>query len=443
VEYYSHQIVTYVQNAELEARLDSMGFKKIDSCNCETGFALWQSEKVDAVTGIGVIADAGGKAEGVGNGTDMALPRGGIVGFNLVFQFRPPPLFLSQRGDNTGGGPEYQRLDTGKAKSFRQPSGAGVTTVKVAVVDTGVDSSFAGLNTLPSSFSVPNGCNNYPQVSPTGLDMVNPMKPPFDQNGHGTRINGILADLSRISSGYGYQSEIPQGNVRLEVINAKFTIDTTMTGSLFDAICGIYYSINQKAKVINLSWGFQSDSMPKAFLPVLKKAQDSNILIVAGAGNDTMDIDNQPHFWPAAFGCDCIPTLINPLDTIKNVLSVGAYEHRNMAPVNLLPNIAEFSNYGMTNMNIAAMGTDIYTPDVIGDTNNPKNRLSLASGTSFAAPFITRVAAILRGQKPAASAIDIKLCLTTQGKAHSTTTPGGVVKGFRFRLNGSPISGCP
>ena len=161
-----------------------------------------------------------------------------------------------------------------------------------------------------------------------------------------------------------------------------------------------------------MSLGYFSYPMPPNE-PILQYAQDNDVLIVAGAGNNKSDIDAQRSFWPAAFARDTMSYWDNGMKKIKNVISVGGYK------VNALrnfENISDTSNYGANSVNVYALGQDVLT--ILA---NPSGQTAVGDGTSFATPFVTRTAAILRGVKPSKTAAEIKQCIINASKAQSAT----------------------
>jgi cyanobactin maturation PatA/PatG family protease len=146
--------------------------------------------------------------------------------------------------------------------------------------------------------------------------------------------------------------------------------------SQLDLARAIEQAVNAGAHIINISGGQLTDEGEAEGL--LKRAvqlcQDSNVLIVAAVGND---------------GCACLHVPAS----LPAVLAVGAMDDRGQ-PI-------AFSNWGGTyqTQGILAPGEKILGAQPGGGTTR-------LSGTSFAAPFVTGVAALLlslqiqRGEPP-------------------------------------------
>ncbi len=132
------------------------------------------------------------------------------------------------------------------------------------------------------------------------------------------------------------------------------------------AIDAIDYAIASGAHVINASWGTYEDSF--ALRDAIQRGADAGVLIVAAAGNE----GSQLLLYPAAYD-------------VPNVVSVAA-----IGPDGSL---ADFSSYGPT-VDLAAPGLAILAIDVIDDG------YGLVDGTSFAAPLVAGVAALVGQSHP-------------------------------------------
>ncbi|MGR5865583.1 S8 family peptidase [Bacillus cereus] len=194
----------------------------------------------------------------------------------------------------------------------------------------------------------------------------------MDRMGHGTFVAGIAAattnnQIGIASASYNTAYIVP---IKIRNENAEGILG-------IDVIKGIVYAIEKKVDVINMS--FFTDE-PRGYLEalqmVIEAAWKQNIILVAGVGND----GTTAPFYPAANNF---------------VLGVSATDSANQLSV--------FSNWGI-NVGITAPGTDIlstiptYLPGV-----DDKNAYFVLSGTSFSAPFVSGVAAMLRAIKPSAT----------------------------------------
>ena len=317
--------------------LDSNGFKKIDSCNCSNSIELWKSDQ--DVNVIGKISDASSSGAGVMNGQAWRLTPN--------FVLTPPVV---------------SRQDTPR-QDFRKPTQASTgSKIKIAIIDTGIDSTNVYINGLLWRRTTPASCATEGVL---GLNASNPTKPePLDLQGHGTHLNGIIGGMP-FNSG-------TQGNTTFELLNVKFTTDGTGTGDLFKAICGMYYALDRGVQVMNLSWGYAGGEAPELINSFLKTAKSKNVVIVAGAGNFNSNNDSLK-FWPASFS-----------EKYDFVLSVGAYD-ANVSPLKLY----NMTNFGGT-VSVFAPGVNVPSAFLGNST------VATSSGTSMAAAYVTRVAAILK-----------------------------------------------
>jgi Subtilase family len=288
---------------------------------------------------------------------------------------------------------------------FGQPN-SPISEVKVSIIDSGVDTSNAKLK--PYLF------NNQPNLiycgdKKGGIYGLNMLKAsmglqeaiePIDNNGHGTFINGIIAGQADVPNKSRAEVERFTGgneNVAIRQMNVSFTPPNSKAGTLFDALCGIHYSLNQHAKVINASWGLvtfgRKVNEMKIFNSTLMELSnpDNDALLVVSAGNDSISFKTdslQRMAWPAAFSIkQNIGDTI--LDFSNNVITVGAW--------NMYTNsISVFSNRDKDIVNVYAPGDSIMSIKRNSDTYamEPYNE---NKGTSFATPFVTRTVAIMRG----------------------------------------------
>jgi subtilisin family serine protease len=166
---------------------------------------------------------------------------------------------------------------------------------------------------------------------------------PLDDNGHGTEMAGIIGAVG--NNGVGVAGVAWQARL----MACKF-LDQFGGGAIADGIACIEFARSHGAKIINLSWGGTdySDALSNA----LAAAQTDGIVFVAAAGNalpglPPSDNDVTP-FYPASYRLD-------------NLLSV--------ANTTRMDSLADTSNYGSTNVSLAAPGNGIFTTGGSSDSN--------------------------------------------------------------------------
>jgi subtilisin family serine protease len=116
-------------------------------------------------------------------------------------------------------------------------------------------------------------------------------------------------------------------------------------------------------------------------------AADNGLILVAAAGNDSLNLpgDNNPR----------------PATRTPGTITVGALDGNY--------NAAGFSNYGAS-VDVWAPGVDL---SVAPDPDNPDG--SLASGTSVAAPFVAGIVAMMRAVKPSLNTFEANQILKNTG----------------------------
>jgi subtilisin family serine protease len=163
-------------------------------------------------------------------------------------------------------------------------------------------------------------------------------------------------------------------------------LDQQGVGSSATAIAGVQYAVRNGARILNASWG--GPVFDKALYDTVKWAGDEGALFVAAAGNDGKDNDTDLHpTYPASFA-------------LSNVIAVAAYDARDT--------LAAFSSYGKRTTHLGAPGVAIYS--------TARGGYHWGEGTSYAAPFVTGVAALLKSFLPALSlsALKERLLATTE-----------------------------
>ncbi len=266
--------------------------------------------------------------------------------------------------NNTGQSGGKVDADIDGPEAWDKSKGSG--TVIVAVIDTGIDYNHPDLavNIWTNSKEVPgNGVDddgNGFVDDVHGYDFANSDADPWDDNSHGTHVAGIIGAASNNGSGVAGVA----WNVQLMAV--KF-LNASGSGSTSNAIKGLNYAVGNGAVVSNNSWG--GGGFSQALSDAIKSAGTKGHIFVAAAGNNGTNNDSTA-FYPANYNLD-------------NVVSVAASDRYD--------NLASFSNYGASTVDLAAPGVSIYS-------TLPNNSYGYKSGTSMATPFVTGALAMVRDQ---------------------------------------------
>ncbi|MBU6145412.1 MAG: S8 family serine peptidase [Paenibacillaceae bacterium] len=218
---------------------------------------------------------------------------------------------------------------------------APLAPVTVAVVDTGVDMTHPDLV----------------DVLLPGINIVDRMRPPQDDVGHGTHVAGVIAAIA--DNKEGISGIAP--NVSLLPIKA---INKNGYGTEEQLSEGIRAAIDQGAHIVVLALGMHLNA--PVLQDVVAYAEKKNVVLVAASGNNGTDVT-----YPAAY-----PT----------VIAVGG--------INKLGKVHSQSNWGQEIDFVAPW--DVYTTALGG-------KYAYAEGTSMAAPQVAAIVALLLGKEPGLS----------------------------------------
>jgi subtilisin family serine protease len=233
------------------------------------------------------------------------------------------------------------------------------------------------------------GDNAY-DILDTGYGNGNPQSRSQDES-HGTHVAGIIAAERNNGKGAnGVANNVEIMSVRAVPNGDEYDKDIAL---------GIRYAVDNGAKIINASFGKSYSPNAAWVYDALKYAADNDVLFVHAAGNDGHDLDDPTN---ANFPNDQVN---NGPEFSDNVITVGALNPDYGSDL-----VASYSNYGKTNVDIFAPGTDIYS-------SYPNNTYEFSPGTSMAAPAVAGVAALIRSQYPKLSASQVKHILMQSGLA--------------------------
>ena len=177
-------------------------------------------------------------------------------------------------------------------------------------------------------------------------------------NSHGTQVSGIISAKTNNAEGI---AGIVGGNKKkgVQVIPVCVGIFAPESSILDDAII---YAVNSGVRIIQLSLSvLKTDAIEKA----IDYAKQKNVLIICASGNDSSNNLSYP-------------------SSNEYVIAVGGIDRNNRR--------APFSNYG-NNLSVVAPGIDIFSTGL-------NNTYLSSDGTSFAAPQVSGVVALILSVNP-------------------------------------------
>lgn len=273
--------------------------------------------------------------------------------------------------DSLAGGPPYRGSDW-HLQATRVPEVWPVTrgdpSVTIAILDTGVDLDRPEL-----------AANLVP-----GRDVANDDDEPRDRNGHGTFVAGLVASNGFLTGVCPLCSVMP----------IKVVADGSTEAPKFDSAQGIVWAVDNGADVVNLSFGGSERSGVQE--DAVRYALQRGVVVVAAAGNEASDVEQ----FPAAY---------------DGVIAVGATDDRDA--------VWSGSSYGPW-VDLGAPGRGLFSLALDGG-------IERRSGTSFATPIVSGVAALLRSYRPALSGPELAAAL----QAGTIPLPEGARRFDRGRLD--------
>ncbi|HLT49927.1 MAG TPA: S8 family peptidase [Aequorivita sp.] len=209
---------------------------------------------------------------------------------------------------------------------------------------------------------------------------------------HGTHVSGIIA--AQRNNGIGMDGVA--NNVKILVVRAVPDGDEYDK----DIALAIRYAVDNGAKVLNTSFGKYYSPHADWVYEAIKYAASKDVLIVNAAGNDGLDLDTVNIYPNDQFD--------NGSEMADSFLTVGALNFKYGGEL-----VANFSNYGKTNVDVFAPGVKIWS-------TTPLNTYEFLQGTSMAAPEVAGVAAMIRSYYPNLSAKQVKQILMDSGLSTNT-----------------------
>jgi subtilisin family serine protease len=242
-----------------------------------------------------------------------------------------------------------------------------IRPVVIAIIDTDIDMSHKALknriwkNTeeIPSD-KIDNDKNGYiDDINGWNFyDDNNSLNRPYqDGSFHSTYIAALLVGNDDKIKFTGMLSYIDSTVMCLKVLSGENSV-----GRSSDICKAIEYAEKNGANICCLALSTTTDSNE-----IKNSIRESNMLFIVSAGNNGINIDDSPSYFPASYN-------------FENMITVADLRCDGL--------LSETSNFGKFYVDVAAPGTDILSAC-------PNNQYIYCSGTSFAVPFVAGEAALI------------------------------------------------
>ncbi len=223
----------------------------------------------------------------------------------------------------------------------------------------------------------------------------------FDDHSHGTHCAGTIGGSG--NNGVGVAGVA----WKTKLMGVKF-LSSSGSGTLEGAVKAIKYAVDNGANVLSNSWG--GGGYSEALKEVIEYSAQKGTIFIAAAGNSSANNDSTDAY-PANYD-------------VPNVMSVAA--------VSSSGSLASFSSYGKRKVHLAAPGVNVLS-------TVPNNKYAQFSGTSMATPHVSGVAALVWGNEPELTAVELKERLVKTvsplASVKSKTISGGMVNAYNALSN--------
>jgi len=297
---------------------------------------------------------------------------------------------------------------TSRGSSAWDLAAAARHPIIVAVIDSGLDYFHPDLapdNIWRNPREQPNGRdddgNGYVDDL-VGWNFVGRNNDPADDVGHGTHVAGIIGALT------GNREGIAGINPRARIMPLK-VLDRTGRGYNSAIAEAVFYAVRHGAHVINLSVGERGISRTERL--AIDYAHRSGAFVVVAAGNAAVDTQA---YGPAGLTGAIAVAATGPEDRRLGFSNFGDAVQVAAPGEDILSLRADQSDLNQ------ALGAEGYTrgANIVG----PGRRYYRASGTSFAAPFVSGVASLLLSRNPRLTTTQIENMILMS--ADDIDTPG-------------------
>jgi serine protease len=405
---------TTLEGASARERVQALSARAMPNTGLDAGVSLGYLKSVSAHTHVAQTSRAMGHAEL--SALAQALAQDPRVEYAEVDERVYPhfvpndPLYATQQGNLkspvlVAGGANLPNA-WGRTVGSVPVSGAGVT---VAVLDTGyrphVD---LAANVIAGyDFVSPDGFNDFFTANDGDGRDANALDPGDwntqaaqcdveDSSWHGTHASGIIGAVGNNNvgvMGVAYRANILP--VRVLGVCGGYTSDTAAALQWAAGLTVPGVPVNPNvAKVINMSFG-RSGSCSPTYQAAITAARNTGAVIVVSAGNEYSR------------------TTITQPANCSGVIAVTAHTSSGA--------LADYANTGV-GTTISAPGDSIYATSNSGLTVPGADSYESRSGTSFSAPQVAGVAALLMQIKPGISPTEVQTHLTSSARAFPSGT---------------------
>ena len=273
------------------------------------------------------------------------------------------PMFNQQWGLYNSS---YPDIDISVTSAWNYSTGK---SIKIAILDTGVDLNHIDLSSNISSLSYDTETNSSPSIV---------------YRAHGTHCAGIAAAVK--DNGIQIAGVAPEATI-ISISNSL----TGTTNSRLKRADGIIWAYQHGADIISNSWG--SSTYHVAIDEAIQDAfsygrQGKGCVITFSSGNDSMN------------------TIGYPANCNDTILAVGAIDNTGTR--------SSFSNYG-TELDLVAPGVNILS-------TIPNSQTDYKSGTSMACPHVAGVAALVLERNPELTVNQVNSIINSNTKKISGVT---------------------
>lgn len=288
----------------------------------------------------------------------------------------------------------YDMMNLKDAWKYIKASGIELSEVKVGVIDDGIKPTSGEIYVKGNKEfdEVVKNRESAGKVSKSEISVITEQEE-LSGEGHSNRVIGVIAannengGLSGVASVLGNKLKITHmeslkfGNVEEAVTDTSDITQFHRKGKsyLCTILADLKKQVENKSKVINCSFGttdYKDKDVAKAFKRFLDKmaVEHPDVIFVAAGGNDNHELTGDDDFWGSKS---------------PNLITVGAIQEDGSR--------AKFSNY-------AGPGGEI----TISTYESTATEDGIESATSFCAPQVTGVVALMKSLNPGLSANEIK-----------------------------------